>query len=50
MDRIEEKQGIHRGFWWGITLKSSHLEGREIDWSKRVRWILGKWSLGMGGG
>ena len=35
------------GFWWGNLREGDLLEDPRIDWRIILRWIFGKWEVGV---
>ena len=38
---------VHTGFWWGNLRVRHHLDYADVDGRIILRWILGKWDVGL---
>jgi hypothetical protein len=38
---------VKTGFWWGNLREGVHLEDRDVDGRKVLRWIFRKWNVGV---
>jgi len=41
------KGEVHTGFWWGNLRERDHLEEPGVDGRILLRWICGKWDVGL---
>jgi len=41
---------VYEGFWWGNLRGRSHLEDPGVDGRIILRWIFGKWDVGVWSG